>query len=239
VRAPGPDRAATAERATSTFAIERPPRRPGPDGSYWCRGATISARLQPRVLAGQSGKHCGATNEGCKNRRSLRFRTRPHGRIGLAPVKGAPSGQPSAGPDGPPWTGASSDALPQRGPASAILPSALTPLRTSTSRGIHSTHSVLPDQPAWTSMGRVFRASLTSQTDETIRGRGLLWDVLCESYNMSRDVPRIPGAQARAARTSPWSRDWDRPCRSVPACSQRALTSVSIRGARGPRLRPA
>jgi hypothetical protein len=108
------------------------------------------------LLPDKSGKRCGATNEGCKSRRSLPFRTRPHGRIGLAPVKVAPSGQPSAGPDGPPLTGASSDALSQRGPASAILPSALTPLRTSTSRGIHSTHSVLSDQPAWTSMGAFF-----------------------------------------------------------------------------------
>jgi hypothetical protein len=49
------DRAATAERATSAFAIERPCRRPGPDGPYWCGAVTISAlsRLATTTAVGQ------------------------------------------------------------------------------------------------------------------------------------------------------------------------------------------
>lgn len=54
---------------------------------------------------------------GCR-RRSLGdpSRTRQDSRVGVAPVKVAPSGLPSVRPDGPPLTDAPSDAYRQRGP---------------------------------------------------------------------------------------------------------------------------
>ena len=56
------DRAATAERATSAFAIERSHRRPGPDGSYWCEPVTILTSAWPSHAGALGQSHPPATD---------------------------------------------------------------------------------------------------------------------------------------------------------------------------------